>query len=79
MAAGEALLAPELARRLIEEHMRGPAPVRGLSNPAIAAGLVVSGATVKTHIHRILAKLSLQTRVQVVVLAYETGMVRPGS
>jgi DNA-binding NarL/FixJ family response regulator len=100
VAAGEALLAPELTQRLIEEHVRGPAPVagvpaalaeltererevfgliaRGLSNDEICEALVISEATVKTHVNRILAKLGLSSRVQVVVLGYETGLVRPG-
>ena len=101
VAAGESLLAPSLTRRLIEEHVRRPAPAagvpeplrvltererevctliaRGMSNEAICAELVLSEATVKTHVNRILAKLGGITRVQVVVLAYETGLVVPGS
>jgi DNA-binding NarL/FixJ family response regulator len=102
VAAGEALLAPSLTRRLIEEHVTRPAPVgegvpaaladltererevfrliaRGLSNDQIRQSLVVSEATVKTHVNRIIAKLGVESRVQLVVLAYECGYVRPGA
>jgi DNA-binding NarL/FixJ family response regulator len=100
VAAGEALLAPALTRRLIEEHVRRPRPhdgvppelaalterelevlvliARGHSNDQIAAELVVSSATVKTHVNRVIAKLGGPSRAQLVVLAYETGLVQPG-
>ena len=52
---------------------------RGLSNAEIADRLVISHATAKTHVARILAKVDARDRAQLVMLAYESGLVRPGS
>jgi len=98
IAAGDALIAPSVTRRLIGEFASRPEPgkapsrglegvtdrerevltliARGLSNNEIAAALHVSLATAKTHIGRLLAKLNARDRAQLVIVAYETGLVR---
>jgi DNA-binding NarL/FixJ family response regulator len=101
VAAGDALLAPAITRRLVEQFVRRPPPgarvpagleeltdreldvlrllARAQSNAEIAAELVVSEATVKSHVNRILRKLDLRDRAQAIVLAYESGLVEPGA
>jgi DNA-binding NarL/FixJ family response regulator len=70
---------PQVLRVLTERELEVFGQIaRGLSNDQIAARLVVTEATVKTHVNRILAKLDVRTRVQLVVLGYETGLIRPG-
>jgi len=71
--------APEQLRALTERELEVFEQIAlGLSNVEIATRLVVTEATVKTHVNRILSKLAMRSRVQLVVFAYETGLVRPG-
>ena len=101
VAEGEALLAPTVTRRLIEQFVQQPARVpaepppgldaltererevlavvaRGMSNAEIAEQLFMSHATAKTHVSRLLTKLDARDRAQLVMLAYEAGVVVPG-
>ena len=97
---GDALLAPVITRRLLQQFVGRPPPgsgvpeplrelterelevlelvARGRSNSEIAKKLFLSEATVKTYVTRLLSKLRVRDRVQLVVLAYETGLVRAG-
>jgi DNA-binding NarL/FixJ family response regulator len=98
VAGGDAMIAPGVTRRLIEEFAssaRSGVKVReiegitereqevltlvgqGLSNAEIAATLCISMATAKTHVARLLAKLAARDRVQLVIMAYEAGLVAP--
>jgi DNA-binding NarL/FixJ family response regulator len=101
VAAGEALIAPRVTRRLIAGFAgrTEPAPRqrreirgitererevlvlvgRGMSNGEIAAELFISAATAKAHVSRLLTKLDARDRVQLVIAAYEAGLVSPGS
>jgi DNA-binding NarL/FixJ family response regulator len=101
VAAGDALLAPAVTRRLIAEFTRHQQPPQhqdralppltererevltligtGLSNSEISSQLHVSMSTTKTHIGRLLTKLVARDRAQLVIAAYDTGLVRPPS
>jgi len=70
---------PAVAELTPREHEVFDLLARGLSNPEICRQLVISEATAKTHVARILQKLDLRDRVQAVIYAYETGLVAPGS
>lgn len=99
VAAGDALIAPTITRRLISEFANRPDPTssqarlseltererdvlsevgRGHNNAEIAQRLFISPLTAKTHVSRIMSKVAARDRAQLVVLAYETGLVTPG-
>lgn len=102
VARGDAVVAPRITRRLLEEFATGLTPATspaagpdglsdltvrerevfdhmatGRSNAEIATAMVLSEATVKTHVGRVLVKLGLRDRVQAVILAYESGLIAP--
>ncbi|KAB2386206.1 response regulator [Actinomadura montaniterrae] len=101
VAKGDALIAPSVTKKLIEEFAARPEPApgpprpvdgvtdrerqvltlvgRGLSNQEIAVELVISVATAKAHVARLLTKLDARDRVQLVIIAYELGLVRPST
>jgi DNA-binding NarL/FixJ family response regulator len=102
VADGEALLSPQITRRVIARFATLPSPTvtggaalldgltererevlahvgRGLSNAEIADTLFVSPLTAKTHVSRVMTKLAARDRAQLVVVAYESGLVTPGS
>jgi DNA-binding NarL/FixJ family response regulator len=98
VAAGDALIAPSVTRRLIQDFAARPRKAtkpeaidgitgrerevltlvaQGMSNSEIAAKLVISDATAKAHVARLLAKLRARDRVQLVIIAYHAGLVAP--
>lgn len=101
VAAGDAILSPQITRSVIEGYVQTGAPdpdlrrrideltdrerevlrllTRGLSNAELSHELIVSEATAKAHVARVLQKLHVRDRVQAVIAAYESGIVQPGS
>jgi len=100
VADGDALLAPSITRRVIEDYSQRSTPRKndeglgllterevevlrllatGKSNSELATHLYLGEGTIKTHVSHVLAKLGLRDRVQVVVFAYESGLVEPGN